>query len=88
MSDGKFELAAEQAAVTYLEQHRVNELFSDLVATLAFKQPENPKEFLIEELKRRQAADGAKASLGLFSDAEIDARWSSSAGLLSSSTRT
>eukprot|EP00933_Yihiella_yeosuensis_P029224 TRINITY_DN2288_c0_g1_i1.p1 TRINITY_DN2288_c0_g1~~TRINITY_DN2288_c0_g1_i1.p1 ORF type:complete len:127 (-),score=49.57 TRINITY_DN2288_c0_g1_i1:163-543(-) len=54
----------------YLKKHRIMELFNDLAASVAFQQPEDVKNFLIQELQLRER-EGAEA--GNFEEAEIKA---------------
>lgn len=41
-------------AEEYLRKHHILELFEDLCTAVAYKQPEDIKEFLIKELEQRQ----------------------------------
>lgn len=48
-----------QESLAYLEQRRVCELFAELGALLAHRQPPNPAAFLLEELRRIEGRAGA-----------------------------
>lgn len=54
----------------YMRQHKIPELFEDLCTALAYKQPENVREFLIEQLQIR--LDRGSETLPLFTEKEIE----------------
>eukprot|EP00930_Biecheleria_cincta_P000167 TRINITY_DN10034_c0_g1_i2.p2 TRINITY_DN10034_c0_g1~~TRINITY_DN10034_c0_g1_i2.p2 ORF type:complete len:123 (+),score=39.41 TRINITY_DN10034_c0_g1_i2:200-568(+) len=54
----------------YLKRHRILELFNDLCSSVCYKQPEDLRGFLIQELQHRER-EGAES--GNFEDSEIKA---------------
>eukprot|EP00395_MALV-II_sp_L67-2_P000022 gene22-73_t len=67
----RHQLESIQEAEEYLKKHRIHELFNDMCASLCFQKPTNVKDFLVSELKKREA-NPEKASM-LFEDSEIEA---------------
>ena len=70
MSSNAFQLADNNLvneADDYIKKNRLVELFEDLATAVAYRQPENLKEFLIErlELKKEQGLKG-----GIFTEEE------------------
>jgi len=59
------------SAEAYLAKHRIDSLFADLCASLAFHQPENIREFLCKELNSRSEQGSLKGLLN--SRKELDA---------------
>lgn len=52
----------------YIKRHRLIELFEDLATALAYRQPENMEDFLIEQLNNRKD-QGINA--GIFTEGEV-----------------
>mmetsp|Transcript_7686 Transcript_7686/g.14359 ORF Transcript_7686/g.14359 Transcript_7686/m.14359 type:complete len:134 (+) Transcript_7686:59-460(+) len=52
----------------YLRKHRIIEIFNDLCASLAFHKPGDVRDFLIQEIQKREH-EGAE--VGFFEDSEI-----------------
>lgn len=50
----------------YLTKHRVPELLEHLTMALVYNRPENPEEFILEELTRMKAVQDAGEPLGMF----------------------
>jgi len=48
--------ARENDAAIYLNSHNIMNILNDLTASLVYYQPENPREFLISELKKLRSA--------------------------------
>ncbi|XP_033114594.1 EF-hand calcium-binding domain-containing protein 10-like [Anneissia japonica] len=56
----------------YLEKHKILELFDNITASLVFQRPENPKEFMIQEIKQMKEARTAQTDYPcLFDDSNI-----------------
>merc|ERR1719272_2288037 len=51
-----------EIAAAYMHEHRLNDLFENLTASLAFTRPDDPKAHLIEELEKLRAAKEAKTT--------------------------
>ncbi|XP_075994163.1 EF-hand calcium-binding domain-containing protein 10 [Genypterus blacodes] len=63
----------EKEAADYLQRHRVFELMENLTSLLFYHRPENPKEFLIEQLEKLKVSkqSGAQGP-SLFTESNLD----------------
>merc|ERR1712189_36308 len=50
----------EDAAQFYLTKHRINDLFHNITASIVFDRPDDPKQYIIDFLKRLQDAKSVK----------------------------
>ncbi|XP_028306811.1 EF-hand calcium-binding domain-containing protein 10 [Gouania willdenowi] len=64
----------ERDVAEYLEKHKIMELMENMTSLLFYHRPENPREFLIEQLEqlRKSQSDGEKAP-NLFNDSNLQA---------------
>ncbi|XP_041854083.1 EF-hand calcium-binding domain-containing protein 10 [Melanotaenia boesemani] len=64
----------EKDAADYLKKHKIIELMDNLTSMLLFHRPENPREFLVEELKKLKVSQqtGVKGP-NLFNNFNLDA---------------
>ncbi|CAJ1055974.1 EF-hand calcium-binding domain-containing protein 10 [Xyrichtys novacula] len=64
----------EQEAANYLQKHKIPELFDNLTSMLFFHRPDNPRDFLVEQLKQLKLSQqsGVKGP-NLFNEANLDA---------------
>ncbi|XP_049430542.1 EF-hand calcium-binding domain-containing protein 10 [Epinephelus fuscoguttatus] len=64
----------EKDAENYLKKHKIIELMDNLTSMLFFYRPENPREFLVEQLEQLKLSrqSGVKGP-HLFSSANLDA---------------
>uniref|UniRef100_A0A3Q3K038 EFCAB10 C-terminal EF-hand domain-containing protein n=1 Tax=Monopterus albus TaxID=43700 RepID=A0A3Q3K038_MONAL len=64
----------EQDAAEYLKKHKIIELMGNLASTLFFYRPDNPREFLIEQLEQLKISQqsGVKGP-NLFNGSNVDA---------------
>ena len=70
MSSNAFQLADNNLvneADDYIKKNRLVELFEDLATAVAYRQPENLKEFLIERLENKKS-QGLRG--GIFTEEE------------------
>mmetsp|Transcript_22988 Transcript_22988/g.33613 ORF Transcript_22988/g.33613 Transcript_22988/m.33613 type:complete len:128 (+) Transcript_22988:99-482(+) len=58
-------------ALNYLKEKKVLQLFEILGARLAFVKPEQPNEFLLEELKRIQEQKSKNEPVTLFAEQDL-----------------
>ena len=65
MIDNKYERYQE-----YMREHKVVELLEDICSAVAYLQPENVNEFIIEQLEMRQKSN--TTTLPLFTEKEIE----------------
>ncbi|XP_023125022.2 EF-hand calcium-binding domain-containing protein 10 [Amphiprion ocellaris] len=64
----------EQQAADYLEKHKIRELMENLISMLFYYRPENPREFLIEQLKLvKLSQQTGVTGPNLFDDSNLDA---------------
>ncbi|XP_071398107.1 EF-hand calcium-binding domain-containing protein 10 [Centroberyx affinis] len=64
----------EKEAADYLQKHKIIEVMEDLTSMLFFYRPENPREFLIEQLEQLKACQQRSVEgPSLFSDSNLDA---------------
>ncbi|XP_022067465.1 EF-hand calcium-binding domain-containing protein 10 [Acanthochromis polyacanthus] len=64
----------EQQAAAYLEKHKIKELMENLTSMLFYYRPENPREFLIEQLKLLKFSQQTGVTgPNLFDDSNLDA---------------
>uniref|UniRef100_A0A8D3BA03 EFCAB10 C-terminal EF-hand domain-containing protein n=1 Tax=Scophthalmus maximus TaxID=52904 RepID=A0A8D3BA03_SCOMX len=64
----------EQDAADYLKRHQIMELMENLTGMLFFYRPENPTEFLIEQLEQLQVSrQGGEKGPNLFNSSNLDA---------------
>ncbi|XP_071960824.1 EF-hand calcium-binding domain-containing protein 10-like [Antedon mediterranea] len=62
----------QDEAKEYLEKHKILELFDNITASLVFQRPENPKEFMIQEIKQLKEARTTQMDYPcLFDDSNI-----------------
>ncbi|KAK7880682.1 hypothetical protein WMY93_032680 [Mugilogobius chulae] len=63
----------EQAAQEYLEKHRILELMENLISLVLFNKPENPKQFMSEQLEllKKSRHSGTRGP-SLFSNNNLD----------------
>ncbi|KAM3870116.1 EF-hand calcium-binding domain-containing protein 10 [Diretmus argenteus] len=59
----------EKEATDYLKKHNIIELMNELTTKLFFHRPENPREFLIDQLEQLKASK----QKSLFDDSNMDA---------------
>jgi histidyl-tRNA synthetase len=59
-------------AMEYLEKHKIIRLFDLLGAKLAHARPEDPNEFLVNELTRIQSLVNRQQPVTLFSEKDIE----------------
>ncbi|KAM7002793.1 EF-hand calcium-binding domain-containing protein 10 [Tautogolabrus adspersus] len=64
----------EKDAADYLHKHKITELLDNLTSMLFFHRPENPREFLVEQLKQLKLSQqsGVKGP-NLFNNANLNA---------------
>ncbi|XP_017288337.1 EF-hand calcium-binding domain-containing protein 10 [Kryptolebias marmoratus] len=64
----------EKDAAEYLEKHKIIDLMDNLISMLLFYRPENPREFLIEQLELLKICQqsGVRGP-NLFSNSNLDA---------------
>ncbi|XP_039665285.1 EF-hand calcium-binding domain-containing protein 10 isoform X1 [Perca fluviatilis] len=64
----------EKDAADYLEKHKIFELMENLTSMLFFYRPENPREFLVEQLEQLKMSqqNGVKGP-NLFNNSNLDA---------------
>ncbi|XP_034541963.1 EF-hand calcium-binding domain-containing protein 10 [Notolabrus celidotus] len=64
----------EKDAADYLEKHKILELFDNLTSMLFFYRPDNPRDFLVEQLKQLKLSQqtGVKGP-NLFNNTNLDA---------------
>ncbi|XP_068452674.1 EF-hand calcium-binding domain-containing protein 10 isoform X3 [Clinocottus analis] len=63
----------EKDAEDYLKKHRIPELMENLTAMLFFYRPEDPREFLVEQLKElRVSQQSNMRGPSLFDNANLD----------------
>jgi hypothetical protein len=55
-------------AESYIEQHRLIELFEDLATALAYRRPDNMEDFLIEQLQNKKEQG---LNSGIFTEQEV-----------------
>lgn len=55
-------------AQSYVEKKKIQELFSHLLQMVVYKKPDDPRAFMIEEIKKLQGAKPSK----LFDQAELE----------------
>ncbi|XP_041795602.1 LOW QUALITY PROTEIN: EF-hand calcium-binding domain-containing protein 10 [Chelmon rostratus] len=67
---GKMATQREEDAAEYLKKHRIIELMDNLTSMLFFYRPDNPREFLVEQLK--QLKSDVKGP-NLFNNDNLDA---------------
>ncbi len=65
MIDSKFDKYNE-----YMRQHKIPELFEDLCAAVAYKQPADVRQFLIEQIELRQSKN--TVTLPMFTEKEVE----------------
>ena len=58
----------QQTARKYIEEHPVQELLSHLLQLVTYHRPDDPKEFMRDELKRIQANEGTPSELFTTTD--------------------
>ncbi|XP_068579744.1 LOW QUALITY PROTEIN: EF-hand calcium-binding domain-containing protein 10 [Cebidichthys violaceus] len=64
----------EQDAADYLKKHKIAELMENLTSMLFFYRPENPREFLVEQLQQLKVSQhGGTKGPNLFNKANLDA---------------
>ena len=63
------ECAKKVAAEEYLRKHHIVELFEDICTAIAYKKPENVKEFIIEQLELRKTHG---IHVPVFTDQEVE----------------
>uniref|UniRef100_A0A672IZR1 Si:dkey-42p14.3 n=1 Tax=Salarias fasciatus TaxID=181472 RepID=A0A672IZR1_SALFA len=64
----------EKDAADYLQKHKIIELMESLTSMLFFHRPENPREFLIQQLEQlKRAQQGGCEAPNLFDDSNLDA---------------
>ncbi|XP_068595900.1 EF-hand calcium-binding domain-containing protein 10 [Brachionichthys hirsutus] len=64
----------EKDAADYLKKHKVVELMDNLSGLLLFHRPENPREFLIDQLEQlKSSQQGGVKGPNLFSSINLDA---------------
>jgi len=60
-------------AATYMEENNIDTLFQNLCTALVYEKPEDPKAFLVSELKRLQAEKVSKLSkISLLTEADLE----------------
>ncbi|CAK6954490.1 EF-hand calcium-binding domain-containing protein 10 [Scomber scombrus] len=64
----------EKETADYLKKHKIIELMENLTSMLFFHRPENPREFLVEQLEQLKISQhgGIKAT-SLFNNSNLDA---------------
>lgn len=60
-------------AEAYIKRHKVDKIFQDLGTALVYSRPENPREFLIQELRRLQTLRKSKRPVRAVDSAPHDA---------------
>lgn len=62
---------SEQIAATqeYVQKHKINELFAHFLQLLLYEQPENPRAFLCEEIRKIREE---KTSTSLFTERDLE----------------
>ncbi|KAL6106329.1 efcab10 [Pungitius sinensis] len=64
----------EQDAADYLRKHKLLELMENLSCMLLFHRPENPREFLVEQLEQlKLSQQSGKKGPNLFNNTNLDA---------------
>ncbi|KAA8590317.1 EF-hand calcium-binding domain-containing protein 10 isoform X2 [Etheostoma spectabile] len=64
----------EKDVVDYLEKHKIFELMENLTSMLFFYRPENPREFLIEQLEQlKMSQQNGVDGPNLFNNSNLDA---------------
>ncbi|XP_037623708.1 EF-hand calcium-binding domain-containing protein 10 [Sebastes umbrosus] len=64
----------EQDAADYLKKHKIIELMDNLTSMLFFYRPDNPREFLVEQLKKLKISQQSGLNgPNLFNDSNLDA---------------
>ncbi|KAM8892911.1 EF-hand calcium-binding domain-containing protein 10-like [Spinachia spinachia] len=64
----------EQDAADYLRKHKLLELMENLSGLLLFHRPDNPREFLVEQLEQlKLSQQSGKKGPNLFNNANLDA---------------
>ncbi|KAH3821003.1 EF-hand calcium-binding domain-containing protein 10-like [Dreissena polymorpha] len=70
-SDGTIPLREEETR-TYLQDHKILELFNNMTSQLIFHRPADPKKFMIETMERLQKSQATKRDYPcLFDDSNI-----------------
>ncbi|XP_042352523.1 EF-hand calcium-binding domain-containing protein 10 isoform X1 [Plectropomus leopardus] len=71
---GKMATQREKDAADYLKKHKIMELMDNLISMLFFYRPENPREFLVEQLEQlKRSRDSGVPGPNLFNDTNLDA---------------
>ncbi|XP_053175472.1 EF-hand calcium-binding domain-containing protein 10 [Scomber japonicus] len=64
----------EKDAADYLKKHKIIELMENLTSMLFFHRPENPREFLVEQLEQLKISQhGGIKGPSLFNNSNLDA---------------
>ncbi|XP_074534425.1 EF-hand calcium-binding domain-containing protein 10 [Halichoeres trimaculatus] len=64
----------EKDAADYLQKHQIMELFDNLTSMLFFYRPDNPREFLVEQLKQLKLSKQTGVNQqNLFNNSNLDA---------------
>uniref|UniRef100_UPI0037E7C85C EF-hand calcium-binding domain-containing protein 10 n=1 Tax=Semicossyphus pulcher TaxID=241346 RepID=UPI0037E7C85C len=64
----------EKEAADYLQKHKIMELLDNLTSMLFFNRPDNPREFLVEQLQElKLSKQNGEKGPNLFDNANVDA---------------
>ncbi|KAM9854830.1 EF-hand calcium-binding domain-containing protein 10 [Aulostomus maculatus] len=64
----------EKEAADYLKKHKIMELMDNLTSMLFFYRPENPREFLVEQLEElKNSRETGEKGPSLFDSSNLDA---------------
>eukprot|EP00761_Pharyngomonas_kirbyi_P010232 gb/GECH01010251.1/.p1 GENE.gb/GECH01010251.1/~~gb/GECH01010251.1/.p1 ORF type:complete len:158 (+),score=32.52 gb/GECH01010251.1/:1-474(+) len=72
MSEGNIK-EAQQESSQYLKKHNIHGLFEHLIAKVAYVRPDDPVEFLVEEMKQLESNSGKNP---LLNDKDISSMFS------------